>query len=98
MKKAIVLSVLAVCLIAAPALAMEHGEKGNGEQTFEQRKEGILKMLDTRIKSLQEHKGCVTSAKNHDEMKTCKKKFDEEMDKNREQMKEHRKEMKDKEK
>jgi len=71
MKRAIILSVMAMFLTAVPAFAMESGDSKDHEKTFEQRKEGVLKMLDKRISVLQEEKACVTNAKTKDDLMAC---------------------------
>ena len=92
MKRAIILSVMAMFLMAMPAFAMDSGESKDKEKTFEQRKEGVIKMLDKRISVLQEHKGCVTNAKTKDDLMSCRKKFEEEREQMRERMKDRKKE------
>ncbi len=93
MKKGAVAVAVAVLSLAfaGSVFAVEGGQpqKGPGPN-FDQRKAEILKMLDERVATLQEEKGCVQAAKNHDDLKACRKKHKQEMEKMRDEMKEKR--------
>ncbi len=95
MKKTLIAAALLSLAFAAPALAVEGSKPPTVPgQTFEQRQANVLKMMDTRIASLQEGKTCIEAAKNDDDLKVCRKKHMSEMQEMRGEMK-HQHGMKD---
>jgi hypothetical protein len=67
-------------LFAVPAFAIEGGQPpATAAPDFEQVRADHLKRIEERLNSLQKEKTCVQSAKNHDELRTCRAKHKEEM-------------------
>lgn len=97
MKKTILQSLIASCLLATlPALAQE-GNKDSGGN-FDIHKAEAIKTIDEQIDSLNKFKGCISSATKHDDIHNCRKDHRESMkglraemkEKHIERMKEHR--------
>jgi len=90
MKKAAIVVAISLALAGA-AFAVDAGQYQNGPgPDFDQRKTEILKMLDERASRIQEEKDCVQAAKNHEDLKVCREKQREKMEKMRQEMKEKR--------
>ena len=87
MKKAAIAVAISLAL-AGSAFAVDGGQSQNGPgPNFDQRKTDILKMLDERASRIQEEKNCVQAAKNHEDLKACREKQREKMEKMRQEMK-----------
>ena len=61
---------------AAKAPEQKDAQATSPEQKFDQRKERIIKYLDKQITRGQEAKACYEAAKNLDDLKACKAKFE----------------------
>jgi hypothetical protein len=87
MKKALISAAALALALAAPAFAADGNQPPNpAGQTFEQRQAFILKMLDTRINSLQEAKVCTQAAKSDNDLRACRQKHVAEMQEQRQEM------------
>lgn len=88
------LTVALALACVAPSFAAESGQPQQPQQgqapNFEQKKADILKLMDERIKGLQEEKACVQAAKNHDDLRACREKHRAEMKDVREEMRKKR--------
>jgi hypothetical protein len=91
MKKALIAAAALSLVLAVSAFAVDSGQPANvPAPNFEQNKTDMLKMLDTRITSLQEAKNCIQAATNHDDIRTCREKHRAEMKDMRGGMKQQR--------
>jgi len=82
MKRTAIAVALFSFVMAVPAFAAEGGQPPKGqEQTFEQKKASILKMLNARLANIQADKDCVEAAKNDDDLRACRDKGKARMEK-----------------
>jgi uncharacterized protein HemX len=80
MKKTLIAAVAVSLALALSILAVEVGQAQNVPvQSFDQNKTEMLKMLDTRITSLQEAKNCIQAAQTNDDITVCREKHRAEM-------------------
>ena len=86
MKRTFIAAALLSFAFAVPAFAAESSQPPNAPKTFEERQTNILKMLDTRIASLQEGRACVQAAKSDEDLRVCREKHQAEMREHRSEM------------
>jgi hypothetical protein len=92
MKKAIVASAVLLLALAVtlPLFAADGGQPPMGQTlSFEQRQAEILQIIDARAAGIQNERLCVQAAKNFDDLKTCRDKQMEEMNRRRSAMRGH---------
>lgn len=81
MKKAIISGVAALSLaMAVPVFAAEESQSAaDTAASFERMRADHIKRLDDRIKSLQSERTCAQSAKDQNELRSCRMKHQAEM-------------------
>ena len=91
MKRTLITAAVLSLAFAVPAFAVDGTQPQKAPPpTFEQRQANILKMIDARINSLQEAKGCTQAAKNDEDLRTCRQKHRAEMQEMRQDMRQQR--------
>lgn len=70
---------------ASPVLASDVSQQPAGPPDFKQRKAEMLKNLDERISGLQQDRKCIQAANTPDDIRVCRDKVRDAMQKNREQ-------------
>jgi hypothetical protein len=87
MRRTLVTAIVLSLALAVPAFAVDGGQPPNNQApNFEQRKADILKNIDERIARIQEERTCVQAANSHEDLKACREKMRQEMEKMRGEM------------